>query len=251
MAGMGGERRVFSEQEVGEIVQRAAELQERSGQWALSYSPGVTREQLERVAREVGVEPAFLQQAIEERGRERRASVFLPAQERVVEGELDPNDFDLILEQVRSVRTRHHPPTQVGRMLQARVWTGSGLANLEVISRNQRTRVRVKARPIVEFFGTFYPAFFVSLFGGAALGAAGHPGVSAALAAGSLTAAAAGFRFWTHRSQRAAGKIADQLEGVLQQQLAPQRQPAEEQTTDDNAAAARTAAARKSQDVGR
>jgi hypothetical protein len=250
---MSGERRVFSEQEVGEIVQRAAELQERSSDRALTYSPGVTRAQLERVAIEVGVEPAFLQQAIEERAAPRhRASGFLPAQERVVEGELDPGDFDLVLEQVRTRRMRNHSSTrQIGRTLQAQVWTGSGAARLEVTSRNQRTRVRVKAVPFFEFMGTFLPAFYGSLVGGGLLNGAGHPAYAAALAVGSLTAAAAGFRFWTRRSQRAAVRLADKLEGVLQEQLARQALPAGEHAPEDSATAERRAAARKPQDVSR
>ena len=62
---MPGEQ-LFSEAEVTEIVKRAVELQE-SGRQAQEYVPGVTRSELARIAGEIGIEVAFLEQAIRER----------------------------------------------------------------------------------------------------------------------------------------------------------------------------------------
>ncbi len=45
----------FSEKDVGKIVRRAAELQEKST-GSTAYTPGVSREELERVAREMGID---------------------------------------------------------------------------------------------------------------------------------------------------------------------------------------------------
>jgi hypothetical protein len=214
---MASDRRVFSEQEVGELVQRAAELQERSADGG--YTPGVTREQLERVAREVGVEPEFLERAIDERLAPGRKSGFLREEERVVQGELDPQNFDLVLSRVRARRSRRHPATQIGRTLQAQIWTGAGLANLEVTSRNERTRIRVKPFPIVEILGTLYPAFLATLLGGAGMAAAGYPVGSALLATTAFTAGALGFRSWIRASNRRAARAAEKVEAVVASQL--------------------------------
>jgi len=219
---MADDRRVFSEQEVGEIVQRAAELQEASPERGLRYAPGVTREQLERVAQEVGVETEFLQRALAERSSAPERGGLFRAHERVVDGELDPNDFDLILQHVHARRSRHSPPTQIGRTLQGQVWTGTGYANLEVTSRNDRTRVRVKPKPLLEILGTVYPAFLATLTGAVPLAVNGHGMVSALLAAGSVTAATLGFFGWTRRSNRSAKRLADKLAGVVAQQVARQ-----------------------------
>jgi hypothetical protein len=73
----------------------------------------VTREQLERVAKEVGVEPAFLQQALAERARPMQPRGLFPVYERVVEGELDPADFDMFLEEVRGPGARHDGSRQI------------------------------------------------------------------------------------------------------------------------------------------
>jgi hypothetical protein len=218
---MGEEKGVFSEQELGEIVHRAAELQEQSSERGLGYTPGLTLQQLERVAQEVGVEPEFLRRALEERreGAPGRRTGLLRDEERVVTGELDPADFDLILAHVRARRSRHRPATQIGRTLRAQVWTGAGLANLEVTARNQRTRVRVKSFPLFEVLGTLYPAFLASTMCALPLAIAGHGLASALVGAGSVAAGAMAFRFWLRRSNRAVARLADKIAAVVAKEL--------------------------------
>jgi hypothetical protein len=244
---MGENKGVWSEQELGEIVQRAAELQEQSTDRGLGYTPGVTLQQLERIAQEVGVEPEFLRRALDERrqGVSGRGSGLLRDEERVVTGELDPADFDLILAQVRVRRSRHRPATQIGRSLRAQVWTGSGLANLEVTSRNERTRLRLKSFPLFETLGTFYPAFLANIMGALPLAAHGHGLASALVGAGSVTVAALGFRFWLRRSNRAVTRIADKLAASVAADLARQR----EHATGEDRDRARRAATRERQDL--
>src|SRR5579859_3641216 len=96
---------VFSEKEVSEIMQRAAELQEKE---QAGYARGVTRDELVRIAEELGVSPEVLTRAIDEQTerKARRPWQFVREEERVVDGEIDPNDFDLILESLRPMRGR-------------------------------------------------------------------------------------------------------------------------------------------------
>jgi len=209
--------RVFSEQQVSDIMKRAVALQEEAK--ASPYRAGVTQDELARAAKEMGVDPACLEQAIREKltGAPEKGSGFLKEEQRVVEGELDPQDFDIILSQVRS--RRRHPIVQVGRSLQGRTFTGSGLANLEVTSRNGRTRINLKPFPILEVLGTFYPAFIITSIGGSALADKGFAGVAAAIAAGAFAAAAIGFKFWLGRSRQATARLADKIQGVVQDQV--------------------------------
>jgi hypothetical protein len=242
---MADDKRVYSEQEVGELVQRAAELQELSSERGLRYAAGVTREQLERVAQEVGVEPEFLARALAERS-DAKLPGFFREHERVVEGEIDPDNFDIILDQVRARRSRHRLPTQIGRTLNAQVWTGSGMANLEVTSRNARTRLRVKPRPLVEILATLYPAFLATLIGAVPLASHGHVVASALLAVGSFGAATLAFFGWSKRSNRAAKRLADKLEGVVAAEVARQgTAPAEKEVSEEERR--RLLAARKQQ----
>ena len=224
---MSGDRRVFSEQEVGQIVRRAAELQEQSSERSLSYKAGITRDQLERVAQEVGVDTEFLETAIREHAElgapgNERPFTLLPVEQRVVDGELDPGNFDLILSQVPARGSRHSPARQIGRSLHAQVWTGSGLAKLEVTSRNERTRIQLKPFPLVELMGTLYPAFIASAVGGSLLAANGHPGVAAAVTAGAVTSAALGLWFWMRRSFRALKRMADKVDRIASEEVARQ-----------------------------
>ena len=222
---MAGDRHVFSEQEVGEIIQRASNLQEQGNEAATNYTPGVTRSELERVAKEMGVAPQFLEQAIEERirgVRPKSKSSLLQEECRVVEGELDPSNFDVILEEISKKTIGRHGPTQIGRTLMARAMSGSGIANVEICSRNGRTRINVKPIPIFEILGTFYPAFIVSMIGGGAFAGHGAPGIGLGIAATAVTAAAIGCRAWLGKSRAAAVRLADKLQGVVSDEVSRQ-----------------------------
>lgn len=228
---MSDSKRVFSEQEVADLVQRAAKLQEESSTAAASYKPGVSRTELERAANEVGIAPEFLDLAIREKlaGSQPR-SFFGLAQpvERVVEGEIDPQDFDLVLENIRVWSSRHMPMAQVGRSVQFRAFTGSGAASVSVQSRNGRTRIRVKPFPIFEILGTFYPAFLATAMAAGPLASAGHGIEAGVVAIGAFLAALTGFSFWSRKSNHAASRLADTIQSNITDQISPAPVPAQE-----------------------
>lgn len=225
---MDAEKRVFSEQEVAEIIRRAAELQEGSKESAADYRLGITREELERAAIEVGVSPQFLQQAIRERlsGSQpnRRGLQLAPEEERVVEGELDPENFDVVFESVPMRHSRRFPVTQVGRSLSGQARTGSGIATVNIHSRNGRTRVRVKPFLFLEALGTFYPAFLASMIGGPLIAQAGGSLLAAGSAVGAWLLATAGFLKWTGVSRRNASKLADHIEAAIAEEVRAQQE---------------------------
>lgn len=230
---MESQRRVFSEQEVADIVQRAAKLQEEANT-NKAYTPGVTREELERAANEMGVAQEFLEQAIREKlagGPPKKA--FLKTEERIVEGEMDPGDFDLILEHVKTMAGKGHPTSQVGRMLTAHVSNGAGMAKMSVHSRNGRTRITVKPIPIFEILGTFYPAFVASVISGASLAERGMPMLWAPIAATAMGIASFGFFKWMGRSREKAAQIADKIQEVVEDHVSRQNSPAPKQVTTD------------------
>ncbi len=213
--------RVFSEEEVAEIMRRAVALQEQTKHGATEYKPGVTQAELQRAAKEMGVDPSFLEQAIQEQllGAPTKQRGFMPEQHRVVEGELDPEDFDIILSQVRTTASRRHPVTQVGRTLRGRAFTGSGLAELEVTSRNGRTKIGVKPTFILEALGMFYPAFIATMVVNANLAGGGAPITALAVTTGAFGLAALGFRAWISRSRAAAAKLADKLQEAVSEHI--------------------------------
>ncbi len=221
---MTDERRIFSEQEVGAVMRRAVEMQEHA-QDAGSYTPGVTQEELKRIGAEVGVDPKYLDLAIREAmaPESRKGPLNLTEQfQRVVEGELSPDDFDIVLEELKQFG-RRHPITQVGRTLQGKVWTGCSLANLQMTSRNGRTKVDVRSNAIFPFLMTFYPAFLVALAGVGALSAAGLAWAGILGAIGLFTAATFGFRALLRKGHAAARALADRLERKISEATSPLR----------------------------
>lgn len=154
--------RVFSEQEAAEIVQRAVELQESSPKLEHGYTPGITLEELHRVAAEVGVQPEFLEQALILRDQPAKAvqgSGGMAVFERVLDGELDPADFDLLLEDFRTPM-QSPVPSQIGRTLKFRTSEGTTSANVTITARNGRTRIKVEWMPVMGCVAAFYPALF-------------------------------------------------------------------------------------------
>lgn len=215
------DNRMFSEQEAGDIMKRAAQLQE--GAAGDVYQPGVTRDELRRVAQEMGVGGEYLDQAIRERlsNRPRGLVPTLQMEERVVEGELDPRDFDIVLQNVSVRSNRRSAPVQIGRSLTAQAWSGTGLVRLQVSSRNGRTRIQVRPRPVLELIGSFYGAFLVAMMSGGRLSELGLPAIAlAALGAIAFFAALLVARAWVFASQRKAAELADHLQKVIGEHLA-------------------------------
>jgi hypothetical protein len=211
--------RVFSEQEVSEILKRATTLQESSGQGP-TYQPGVTRDELLRAAQEMGVSPQFLEQAIKEQlgDTPQPHTSLIPEQERVVDGELDPQNFDLILDGIRHLRGRHGA-RQVGRSLSAKAFHGSGIARVHVTSRGGRTKINVKSVPVIEALGTFYPAFIISMIAGTNLAASGNNAAAYAVAAVAFLAAFFACRAWMIRSRVNTAKLADKIHDIVADEI--------------------------------
>jgi hypothetical protein len=155
------DERVFSEQEVGHIIRRAVEISEEGP--GHGYTPGVTLNELEKIAAEVGVPPDALARAIEEAGQrkgKRKAFRFVEEFERVVEGELQPENFDVLAEGVTPVGNIGQPTmAQFGRSASMSIWAGTGQAKVDVSSRNGRTRLRVRSNTSFQGLMTLYPGF--------------------------------------------------------------------------------------------
>lgn len=133
-----------------------------------SYTPGITVEELQRIAAEAGIDPAVLDAAMKS-DKDKKADTKLTFEmERVLQGELDPSEFDVILEALGPTH-RRQGVTQVGRTVSGTVWTGAGHTNISVNSRNGRTRLSMKANPFFAFFIVLYPLFIGSILMSAAL----------------------------------------------------------------------------------
>lgn len=157
--------RVYSEQEASEILQKAAKMQEAEG-GGPDYTPGITLDELVRIAAEAGIDPKVLERAIAEGNTPKEKAKWPFEIERVLDGELEPGDFDLI-------QTAIGAATQVGRTLNSTIWTGTGMSTVFVSSRNGRTSLSLKANPFLSLFFVLYPLLVIA-FVGTAIGSGGR-----------------------------------------------------------------------------
>lgn len=218
-------RRVFSEQEVVEIIKRATELSAEEVHDA--YVPGVTLEELERIAKEVGISPQTLRNAIAERGTEPKQKDRFGFNEefvRVVDGELDPDDFDLAIEGMRPIHGKHGAgTTQIGRSLRSSLWTGISQAHLNIQSRSGRTRIEIKSNPWMQALYTLHPAFMAALITTGAMGERGMGWLGAAIGAGLMVIGTVAFNWLRkaghRRAEQSADKIKENVESLVEQRL--------------------------------
>ncbi len=220
------DKRVFSEKEASEIVRRAAQLHEQALESASPYKPGVTREELERIAIEVGIDPTYIERAILEGSRpeSRKGPLHLTEEfERVIEGELDPNDFDVGTNALR-VMHRHQGrgAAQVGRSLNATSWTGVSQANVHVSSRNGRTRLNVKSNALFAWLFALHPAFILSIIAIGATSEAGLIWLGLGIVGALALAGWAGFRTLLKTGHKRAGELTDRLAAVIADENASQ-----------------------------
>ncbi len=167
--------RLFSEQEAAQIVQLAANLQEAKGEEL--YKPGVTKSELERIAQEVGVSKAMLDEAIarlQSGSPTSETKKIGPAHvitERVFEGELDPQDHDVVTELFGSAFGPMGGST-VGKTLTCYRSRGGANHEMTITARGGRTRVRVKTSATLHLVLGLEIGIF-SLIGGIAAAANG------------------------------------------------------------------------------
>jgi len=214
------EDQVFSEKQASEIFQLAAQLQEQKGDPQGAYAPGLTREEMIRIAQEAGIDPQYLDAAIRASSKKRPRRGFfelVEEDERIVDAELAMADFDVITEVIKPARTRRHPPHQVGRTLTFQTRFRGGLYVVEVTARNGRTRVKVKSVPFMAYLVSLHPAIILACGVWGSLSDKGEF-TEAALAA-MLVIAAGFFAFLTlvRRGQGQTGELAQIIADEVRQ----------------------------------
>ena len=154
---MNDERR-FDDERVGEILRRAVELQHRGSVPALR-GDGLSKSELERVASEAGIDPAFVRQAIAESGSpspETETSKLMGEVRTIevhglLEGEVSSDAMDRMIEEVQRTFADTSEPSYTDT---SATWTGSSatastrLSNLMVAitARSGQTEIRITER---------------------------------------------------------------------------------------------------------
>ena len=160
--------RHFSEQQVSEIIRKAADHQVRQRPAGTPASSGVSESELMRVAKELGIDQESLQLAMSEvrtdgLGDTGTLSSFDRVLERTHDGELNPEDLAVVLQEFTPVDSFSNKPVSMGNSLSYTSIVGLAPCRVNVTSRRGRTILRVKSHAYFAGVVTFLPAVFLSM----------------------------------------------------------------------------------------
>lgn len=160
--------RHFTEQQVSEIIRRAAERQAKSD--APGAAPtGISESELRRVARELGIDETALTQAMGEVGATALSDTgnlrsFERTLERVIDGEVPEESLASVVEEFVPVAGLQGSTVTIGRAINYTAMAGMGQCNINVAPRNGKTVLRVKSNAGLAFLPTGIPGFLMSIF---------------------------------------------------------------------------------------
>lgn len=221
------DERVYSEQEVSAIIQRAIELSEQEGP---GYQPGITREELLRIAADMGVPAEAVERALRDQRSETRPPPrwhFTEQFERVVEGEVDPQQYDLIIEGLKPLSRQHASgASQIGRTLTMSTWNGYGQSLVDITSRRGRTKIKVTSNGFMQGLMSLYPAFMGSMISMGILAEKGNVALGVAIGVALMGVGTTVFRWLTRRGHEKSEQMADRLRGRVEEALVDQNQAA-------------------------
>lgn len=175
-------RRLYSEPEIRDILQRASALQEQA---AVEPASGLSSDELERLAEEVGIDPRYIREAIAQGSQARvpktkSGGLFgAPTElrvERVLDGEVSENEWEEIVAHLRQV---YGGPGRAGKLGRTYEWSNklpntSDTIHVTLTPKSGQTRVRLvlpNGNTLGGFYGGGTPiAIFVAIMAGPIIG---------------------------------------------------------------------------------
>ncbi|MEO8576207.1 MAG: hypothetical protein ABI556_05895 [Gemmatimonadales bacterium] len=202
MTNLPTKERKFTDEEVALIIKRAAELQQTE---QVEQDPATTMSlaEVEQIATEAGIDPRLIRRAAQGLDRPQatnRPSAFAGAPtrlvfERVVDGEIQVDDFEVLINEIRREMGQNGMPSVIGKSF---AWTSdfrggrrrsSGRkVDVTVVSRGGSTTIRVE-----EELRNLVGGLFGGIMGG---GGGGTAGISMAIGAEVFHSVPVGFGIW-------------------------------------------------------
>ena len=194
--------RQFNDEEVALIIKRAAELQQTE-QVEQEPSSSMSLAEVEQIAMEAGIDPRLIRRAAQGIDRPQdvnRPSAFAGAPtrlvfERVVDGEIQVDDFELLINEIRREMGENGMPSVIGKSL---AWTsdfrggrrrGAGRkVDISVVSRGGITTIRIE-----EELRNLVGGLFGGIMGG---GGGGTAGISIGIGMEFFQSLPVGFGIW-------------------------------------------------------
>ncbi len=185
--------RLYGEKEIGKILKRATELQ--IDEPSVPSADKITLQELEEIAAEAGIDPAYLRRAaleVDTGGADRSTweklagEEFLLVREVILQGELREDGFERIVTIIERATSEHGQSSVLGRTLTWRSETTNKTRTVQVTvtSRDGQTSIRLEEN-LKELAGAYFGGFgAVSGLGGFTIGANLGIGLLGALSSG-------------------------------------------------------------------
>jgi hypothetical protein len=162
-----GERQ-FSEQQVADIIRRAAEAQTQQGRTVPSASGLVSAAEVRRIAGELGIDANAVEAAIQQTSNwmatdSGSLNSVDRTLERRVEGELADEDYAAVMEEFVPSSGPGSQSITMGSTLNYKAMAGLAECNVNVSKKSGWTNLRVKTSAYLALLPTMLPAFLVSV----------------------------------------------------------------------------------------
>ena len=202
MSRLPSKERKFNDEEVALIIKRAAELQQTE-QVAQEPASTMSLAEVEQIASEAGIDSRLIRRAaqgLDLHQEVNRPSAFAGAPtrlvfERVVDGEVQAEDFEMLIAEIRRAMGENGLPSVIGKSL---AWTsdfrggrrrgGGRKVDISVVSRGGITTIRVE-----EELRNLAGRLFGGIMGG---GGGGTAGLSMGIGAEVFHSIPVGFGIW-------------------------------------------------------
>jgi len=215
--------RTYSDQQVKDILMKAVDLQQQGALEGSSDPNGLTREQLLKMAAELGIDAKYVESAIDQarvsQGEDKSISFLgIPlarTHKAVVDGELDPERFDVVVPELGATGIKGVGSSQVGRSLTARVQKGMAFGPLSVVSRDGKTRIEARHMAFMGFMLGLYPSIIFALVGGLNLAKHANPMIALGFAAALLVAGSGAFAIMAKKADEAMRALVGRVAGVV------------------------------------
>lgn len=224
---------LYTEKEIGALIKRATEIQENAHE---SFPQGLSLQEIEDIAREIGIDPKHIRSAASElehqMAKEQQSNFlgapFLIEQKRAIRGEISAEEWEELVRQIRRMTGSAGRTTQDG---QTRQWhrsvkdmsTTLEETHLQVDSQDNRSTIEIRKH----FKGGAYITYLMGLvisgtLAGIFLDGNGYTdlvntGVVLTSMSGGFAAARLAIISWTGRQRRKMhglmNRIQDQVEG--------------------------------------
>lgn len=161
------ERR-FTEEQVSEIIRRAADISGGEGDPSPHRGQGVTEPELRRIAKEIGLSETAIEVAMRETGTVNKSDTggdltYERTFERRIQGEVGDEGYATLIEHFVPEWDPFRGTTRIGTLMSYKCSVGTNTCNVSIAQKAGQTTLKVTSNAWVSMMATFLPATLLSI----------------------------------------------------------------------------------------